>query len=280
MQQEMNIKEILRERNELKISIRQLKNEISQSKALLRKHNLRKRDIINSIKIKNSEANKQRELREQINLKIKRLKKEREQANNTVKELVAQYKKLREGAPKVNFKKMEKELKALEWKLQTSVMEIHKEDKLVEKIENLRKELEEHKDLLELSKKIDNQRKISKRIHEKILNLSEESQTHHEKFLAAVEKIKELEAKIDEINKEIAEIGPQIDKKKEELEEKKARLREVEDKLRKLELEAEAEYEVSEEELKERAEIIYERFKNGEKLNLDDIYLLRRFNLV
>jgi phosphoserine phosphatase len=280
MKQEKLMKEILKERKELKTKIKQIKKEISQNKASLRRCNRRKRDIINAIKIKNNEANRQKELRDQINLKIKKLKKEREKANNTVKELVAEYKKRREGAPKVDFKKMEKELKALEWKLQTSVLEIKKEDALVERIEKLRKELSKYQDLLDLSKKIDKHRKISKKIHEKILHLSEESQKHHEKFLHAVERIKELENRIDEINKEIAEITPKIERKIEELDASKNRLKEIDKELEKLELEAEVDFEVSEEELKERAELIYERFKNGEKLNLDDIYLLRRFNLV
>jgi phosphoserine phosphatase len=275
------MEKLIKERDDLLSKMRQIKDEGSKLRGSVRELNDEKRNVINTIKTKNTEANRYRKERDKLNAKIKSFKKEREKENSAAKELIEKFKKLKEKTPGGDFRKMQKELQVLEWKLQTSVMEAKKEDELVKRIDTLQKELRDYKDLIEISKNIDKHRKRSQKFHQKVLELSEESQKFHEKFLPVVESIKKLEGGIEEINKKKAEFTPTLDKYNEELDTYTRRLREIEAKIKKIEVEAEGiSAGASEKELEDMAKNVYEKFKNGEKLGLDDIYLLRRFNLV
>lgn len=281
LKDEAEMDKLIKERDEVLAKVRQIKADASKMRSSVREFNAKKRDVINTIKTKNTEANAHRRERDILNAKIKGLKIEREKENSAAKDLIDKFKKLKEGSPGGDFRSMQKELNIIEWKLQTSVMETKKEDEMVKRIETLKRELSGYKDLIELSKTIDKHRKQSKKFHVKILKLSEESQNYHEKFLPVVEEIKKLEEDIDEINKKKAELTPHLDKYNEELDGLTQKMRELEAEMKKLEEETDAiSTGVTEEELENRAKTVYERFKNGEKLSLDDIYLLRRFNLV
>jgi phosphoserine phosphatase len=281
MDPEEKLDKLLEERKELDIEIKGLRREISKRRGVLKELGKKKRDVIEVIKVRNKEANKYRQLRDDLNKRVKTHKKEREKHNKRVKELAEEYKKLKETVPPGNFRAMEKEINALEWKIQTRVFEIKKEDELVDRINTLKVALKDYKEILKVAKEIDEHRKESKKAHKKILKLSEESQVNHEEFLKAVEKIKDLEAKIDELNKERDGVGEGLDSIKDELKVLLAKGKELDKQIKEMEVEADiAITEKSETEMKEEAKVVYERFKKGEKLDLEDIYLLRRFNLV
>ncbi len=273
--------DLKKEKKEIEIRIKQLKKDISEKKALLRKINRKKREIIDIIRIKNSEANRERALRDKINKKIKELKAKRKIENMKVRELREELKKLQASSGKSNFRKIQREIQALEWKIQTTVLDIKKEDALVKRIEMLRKKLEDYKELIQISDRMEKHKNASKKIHNQIIKLSKESQRHHEKFLRALEKIKEKENEIDELNKQKKEVIPILEKERKDLAFYIKLLKKIENKIKKAENEIEEiSHKTGERELREKAERIYEKFKKGEKLSLDDIYLLRRFNLV
>lgn len=276
---EHDMEAMIKERDELELRIRDMKRDIAEKKAALRELGNKKRELIQEIKIKNKEANESKKLRDELNEKVKKHKEEREKMNELVRGLVARYKKLGESAPKGDYKEIQKEISAMEWKLQTSVMEIKKEDALVDRIKKLNQELKGYKELIELSKEIDRHKSGSRKVHEEILKLSNESQRQHEKFLQAVAKIKEVESKMDELNSRRKEIDPALDRLNEEVDSCVLKMKELEKSVKRAEAETELKPK-SDKELKEEAKSIYEKFKKGEKLDLEDIYLLRRFNLV
>ncbi len=276
---ELDMEAMIRERDMLELRMQDMKRDIVEKKAALGELGNKKRELIQKIKTKNKKANESKKLRDELNWEVKKLKEEREKMNEHVKALVAKYKKLKESAPKGDYKKIQKEIDALEWKLQTSVMEIKKEDALVDRIKKLNQELKGYKELIELSKEIDRHKSSSRKVHEEILKLSKESQQQHEKFLQAVAEIKEAEAKIDELNSKRKEIDPALDKLNEELNSCVLKIKELEKSIKRVEAETELKPK-SDRELKEEAKSVYGRFKKGEKLTLEDIYLLRRFNLV
>lgn len=281
MDPEVKLEELLNEQRELDSKLKSLKINMGGKRKALRELSKKKRDIIDSIKIKNREANTYRAERDKLNKKVKTHKKARDKHNVKVKELLDDFKKLKDSAPPGNFKAMEKEINTLEWRLQTRVMEIKKEDEIVDKIKDLKTALKDYKEILEVSTMVDKHRRESKKLHTKILALSEESQKNHEIFLKAVEGIKELEIKIDDINKEKEGITPGLDEMRAEFNSVRSKNKELDKEIKDLEIEADlAVEEKSTDELKEEANVVYERFKKGDKLDLEDIYLLRRFNLV
>ncbi len=275
------VEDLKKERKEVEIRIKQLKKNISEKRALLRKINRKKREIIDTIRIKNSEANRERALRDKVNRKIKELKAKRKVENMRIKELKEELKKLQSSSGKGDFRKIRREIQALEWKLQTTVLDIKKEDAMVKRIETLREKLKNYEELIQISDRIEKHKNASKKIHNQIIKLSRESQRHHEKFLRALRKIKEKEKEIDELNKQKQEIIPVLEKERKDLAFYLKLIKKIDNKIKKAESEIEEiTYRSGERELREKAEKIYKRFKKGEKLSLEDIYLLRRFNLV
>lgn len=278
---EADVETLRRELEVMRDTMSRLKGEITEKRSVMRVIGNNKREIINAIKISNAEANKLKASRDELNAKVKAVKAERDKSNEKVKVLLTEFKTLRDKAPKGDFKKLLKEVQRLEWQLQTSVMEIKKEDALVERITKLNQELESYRDLIRLSNEIDENRKSSKKLHEQIISLSQESQHYHEGFLKAVEKIREFEGKLDEYNKQKGEVAPLLDQQRAELAEVTEKYKKSEREIKVLEEETDLRSSRrSEKELKERAASLYERFKRGEKLDLEDIYLLRRFDLV
>ncbi len=270
-------KGILKKKDELASASFRLKEEIDSRKNSLKELSIKRRELIDSIKEKNAEANAFKSKRDELNAKVKEHKKERDDANSLVKELSAQFKKLQEDAPKTDFKKLQRTLNALEWKLQTSVMEMKKEDELVEMIEGLKAQLTNGKGLIETVEKMDRHRRASKKAHDAIVALSNESQQYHEKFLEAVNSIRALEGEIDKVNAEREKVNKELDEMKEELADALKTAKTLEKDLKYVAFKMEQK---SEKELKVHAKEIYERFRKGEKLTLGDIYLLRRFDLV
>lgn len=270
MKKAAELEKSLKEREEGRREIAVLRKELKDL-------NSKKKDLIESIKVKNRNAEGFKAKRDKFNSKIQELKKERTIMNSKIKELFAGYKKLRQDAPKKDFKRMEVELNRLEWRLQTSVLKVEKEDELVKRIELLKSELKDFKDLIDISKEIDTKKLKSKKIHSKILAYSQESQKHHETFLENIRDIRALEAKIDDINKKKEEVNSKLEELKSSVKEKEEEIKRLSEALDKKEKKKQQK---SVAELKKEAKLIYEKFKKGEKLSTEDLFLLQRFKQI
>ncbi len=255
----------------------ELKKEVAILRKDLKDLNNQKKGIIDSIKVRNRSAEDFKSKRDKLNAKIQELKKERTEINNQIKELFTRYKGLKQEAPRKDFKKMEMELNRQEWRLQTSVLKVEKEDELVKRIEGLKVELKDFKELIELSKSIDAKKMKSKKIHSKILSNSKESQTFHEAFLTNIKEIRALESEIDKINKKKDESTSKLEELKKILREKKEDIDKLGKKIKEMEKKKQ---EKSVEELKKDAKLVYEKFKKGEKLSTEDLFLLQRFGQI
>jgi phosphoserine phosphatase len=111
----------------------------------------------------------------------------------------------------------------------------------------------------------------------KILSNSEESQKYHENFLENIKEIRSLEGKIDEVNKKKEAVSTSLEEIKEFL---KVKDEEIEKLAKSLETIEVKKQEKSTDELKKEAKLVYERFKKGEKLSTEDLFLLQRFGQV
>jgi uncharacterized coiled-coil DUF342 family protein len=270
----------MKDTEELKIRLKErdeLKNDVSILRKELSNFNSKKKEIIETIRTKNRKAEDFKAKRDKFNSKIQELKKERGTINSSIKELFNQYKELKQKAPKKDFRRMEMELKRLEWTLQTRVLKVEKEDELVKRIEILKTDLKDFKDLIALSKEIDVKKLKSKKIHTKILTYSQESQKHHETFLENIKEIRTLEGQIDDINQRKDASGSKLDEAKEALKLKDADVKKLSESLEK---EEKKRQEKSVDELKKEAKLVYERFKKGEKLSTEDLFLLQRFGQI
>ncbi|MFQ5887486.1 MAG: hypothetical protein ACE5HY_02185 [Candidatus Hydrothermarchaeales archaeon] len=260
---------------------RETTSQIFELRRAMQKIGDRKKELINVIRKNNFGAERFKKARDKLNAQVKEKKKERTKINKEIKALFAEYNKIKVNFPKNNFRRLEREIEQLEWRQQTTVLKVDKEDELVKRLETLKEEMKEYKDIAAISKKIDKAKAKSEKIHKKILELSEKSQQQHEKFVEAVNNIRKLEAKIDALNKERNEAVSKLNGLTEVANTLNQTLKEKERKIKKARIKAKVkELKEVETELKKNAEAAYERFKKGEKLGTDDLYLLQRFNLV
>ena len=240
----------------------------------------KKKSIINTIRRNNFEAERFKRARDKLNAQVKGKKNERTDVNTEIKKLFSEYNKIKGNFPQNNFRRLEKEIEQLEWRQQTTVLKMDKEDELVKKLEELKNQMKDYSEIAAISKKIDKAKAKSEKIHKKILEISENSQQHHEKFLAAVKNIRDQESKIDILNKERNDVVTKLNGLTEAANILSHTIKEKQKKIKKATIKKRVkETKEVEVELKKKAEFTYQRFKNGEKLGTDDIYLLQRFNL-
>lgn len=276
-----NIDALNKNKNMIRKTLSNLKRQISIKRSEMRDFGNKKRELINKIAILNTEANNLRKLRNKFNNQVKSKKAIRDKANGSVKSLLTEFNAAKNNSPKGDFKKLQKEVKSLEWKLQTNVMEIKKEDAIIVRIDSITKTLDEFKVLIKLSHQIDKLKKNAKEQHSVILELSKKSQLYHEDFLKILEKIREYNGKIEAYNEQRDIIAPILDNLRIEHTKELEKRGKLTKKIKNISQEKSIngiQKNLTQE--KNKAKNIYERFKRGEKLDLDDIYLLRRFDLV
>lgn len=275
----MVVKAELREKKkELLEEIRKLEKEATPLKSELKKLSSEKRELINRIKRLNTSAEELKTQRNELNSKVKEMKSEKENIKKEMDALFSEYKKQKEITPNnSNFRALEKEMNRLEWKLQTSVLNVAKEDEIVKKIEQVKSQLSTSKVLIDTMKKIDFQKLRLKRVGVKIAKYSAKAQEYHNSFLETIKEIRKLEDEIEEINKKKTGAEAKFESLEKKLKESDS---DFKDTLAQLGEKDKVEKEKEEDALRRTAVSLYDEFKKGKKLTTEDLYLLQRFRLV
>ena len=225
-----------------------------------------------------------RRTRDSINLEVKELKHQRDQIKEEriqkigeLKNLRKELEELKKKKPSKSLKTLQKEIESIEWKIQTTSLNLQDEKQLVERVKQLEIQLGIHKKIEQL-----NQRKLEleaelkalearvKLCHEKISEKAGKSQEFHEKMLEKIEEAKKLKMEADNIHQlflqarekakplqaEIANILGEIRRLKEEIlaEEEKARKEREESLLENIKRQAK-------EKLKRGEKLTWEEFK-------------------
>jgi uncharacterized coiled-coil DUF342 family protein len=146
------------------------------------------------------------------------LRKTRDGLNDTVRALKQARDKLRDsskeklGTLRELLKKMsdrphasldEKQLAALEWQVQTTILDKEAEKKLMTKIRGLEIKVSGYHKVLKLREEITKQREEADKIHARIQELAAESQKHHEDIVQLSEAFQLLRTKGDEQQKNL-----------------------------------------------------------------------------
>ncbi len=121
-----------------------------------------------------------RDKRDQLNETIKLLKKERDELRNKAKDRIEQFTEIRKSTPGGRRAVVaEKELAALEWKVQTSILDRDEEKRLMRQIASRESQVIGNRKLNELRGNIDRYKRDGDVVHAKIQELATESQKHH-----------------------------------------------------------------------------------------------------
>ncbi|WP_455279943.1 coiled-coil protein [[Eubacterium] cellulosolvens] len=190
-----------------------------------------KRNLLNSELKKLSE--KIREIKRQrdaVNDEVKNLKNSRDKLREEISEkqkkansLITDLKQIRPEA-RGNLNKTKKTLEELEWKFQTSSLDMKEENKMLVQVKELEEQLSRLQQVrgiqdavTEEKTEITSIRKNAQSIHEKLLEGAEASQRLHEEMMQSVAKLKETKSKADEAHQKYLQAKTQAEKAEQEL---------------------------------------------------------------
>ncbi|MEM2816636.1 MAG: hypothetical protein QXY34_05575 [Candidatus Bathyarchaeia archaeon] len=196
---------------ELKTNL--LKLQEQKNKMILEAKRLaEKRDKLNEkIKELHSSFLNLKSIRDQINSEVRELKQQRSQIKAEIIRKVEELKHLRQEIeelcskrPATDPQKLEKEIEEIEWKIQTTSLDLHEEKKLVERVRKLELQLSVHRKISMLKlKMVEIRAEIKalsarvKSLHEQITEKAKESQGYHEKMMLILKESKQVKAEAD-----------------------------------------------------------------------------------
>ena len=237
------------------------------------------RDELNaSLKENLNKAIEFRNERNEINKSVEEAKKARNDANNQIKNLEW-------SSGKRDKVKIENEIKKIDKIIETRVLDIKKENQLVKNANDLRKQLMDIQEDESVKEEAQELRKLSEEEHEKVITLSEKAQAAHEEMLTYFRKTDDIRTAADEAHKNFIEARNNASAKHEEFKAVLSDIHVINKKLgsgkprkRRSDKKPSSGSNKNREE-KERAEEIFEKFKQGGKLSTEELLLLQKYNI-
>lgn len=236
------------------------------------------RDELNdSLKENLNKAIEFRDQRNTVNKEVEAEKKLRNKANKDLK-------KLEFSSGKKDRVKIENEIKKIDKIIETRVLDIKKENQLVKNANDLRKQLNEIEEDDKNKEQAQELRKESEEHHAKVVELSEQAQESHEQMLHYFRKTDEIRAAADEAHKSFIEARKAASSKHEEFKTVLSEIHIINKKLgtsrpRKRKSNSKQSAPKKNTEEKEKAEIIFDKFKHGKKLSTEELLLLQKYDI-
>jgi uncharacterized coiled-coil DUF342 family protein len=251
------------------------------------KVHIEKRDKLNeqTKKLRN-EIGELKAERDSLNEKVKVLKQQRDSARDRngkiIEEIKAHSQKITElkgKTPKISRAHLEKELQAVEWKIQTSSLDLQQEKRLVEEVKQLETQLSAYRKIDKHNKKIAELRKELKMLdadadaaHQELVAAAEKSQELHAKMIAKIDQSKTIKNEADSIHAQYLRAKEQAKPLLEEIKKLSAQKRILQEAKRK---EDEDKRKVAEQTLKENlGSQARNKLQRGEKLSWHEFQLL------
>ncbi len=201
-----------------KIQIATLSQQIAKNKDEIvkieaeSKKNVEARDQLN-IKVKDAwqEIQKMKEQRDSINEKVKSLKEQREgmrtknvEVSSKITERKEKVTELQSKLPRVSQHELQEELDAIEWKIQTTSLDLQEEKRLIERVKQLEILLSGYKKIdkqYQKIKELQNERKpfqtSADSLHQELTELAKKSQELHLEIISKIEQAKKDKAEAD-----------------------------------------------------------------------------------
>ncbi|MEM3578600.1 MAG: hypothetical protein QXL54_00035 [Candidatus Bathyarchaeia archaeon] len=246
-----------------------------------------KRDRLNNeFKRLKTEALELKKVRDEINAEVKGLKQQRDQIKMEItqkakglKNLQNEIKVLMAKKPSKNPSFLQKEVDAIEWKIQTTSLSLQEEKHLVEKVKQLETQLNVHKRIEQLNqKKIELTTELkalearAKSIHEKIISEAEKSQKIHGEMMRKLEDARKLKSEADSVHTLFLQAKEKMEPVKKAIEKILEEMKRIKEEVA---AETEKEKRKSEESLLENvARHAMEKLRRGEKLTWEEFRIL------
>ena len=266
-----------RERNRLNA-------EASESAARRDELNARTRALIES-------AQQSKDKRDEFNKLVSENKERRDSLNDTANGLLAkadQIKRKFKVAGGLSLSELKREIDHLEFKQQTEVISTEKERELVDRIAHLweeyrkkRAELENNAELKEALEKARQLRAEASEFHKQLTENADLAQQCHEKMLKCFKEADKVRAQADAAHKEFVRAQESADEQHHTYIKIEKELRDYDKIISSLKKRSKEARESREKvDVLKRAEEVYAMFKDGQKLETDDLLLLQRSGLL
>jgi phosphoserine phosphatase len=232
----------------------------------------------------NREAKEQRKIRDELNSELKEnlakaiefrdqrneINKQVEENKNARNKVNDEIKSLEWSSGKKDKIRIEAEIKKIDKIIETRVLDIKKENQLVKNANDLRKELAEIKEDDKVKEEAAELKKKSEEYHAKVVELSEQAQEAHEQMLSYFRKTDEIRTAADEAHKLFIQARKNASAKHEEFKMILSEIHVINKKLgsnknrkRRSDKSSGSSSNKKSREEKERAESIFDKFKNG-----------------
>jgi len=251
-------------------------------------HNLiEKRDKQNEkVRLLQQEIRELKSERDNLNEKVQTFKLMRDETRTKTKNIITDIKarqeriaELRKKTPKASFLQLQKEQEDIEWKIQTTSLDLQEEKRLVEDVKQLEIQMEAYKKKEKLLQKIADLRKELKTLdekanafHQELSSSAQKSQEIHQKVITKIDEMKKIRAEADSLHQTYLKARLEVEPLNAELrgllaQRKRLQQRFKDDDVRKRK--------ASEQALKEKlGSQAKEKLQRGEKLSWDEFQLL------
>ena len=231
--------------------------------------------------------------RDTINEKVHALKSQRDETRTTIHEVIDEIKvarekisELKKKTPKRSHTDLKKELDDIEWRIQTTSLDLTEEKKLIENVKQLETQLSAYRKIEKQAKRISDLQQGLKtldetgdKLHTELSALAQKSQETHQKMLAKIDEAKRIKTEADSLHQtylQARENAKQLNEERRKLAEQKRKLQESQNQLYESQRrQDDAARKTVEQALKEKLESeAREKLQRGEKLSWGEFQLL------
>ncbi|MFX1598783.1 MAG: coiled-coil protein [Promethearchaeota archaeon] len=240
-----------------------------------------------------SEARLEQKLRDEINKKVAENKEEKTEFKQRISELVQKVKHFKEQkqgikAPNNPPRNLEQQITSIEWKIQTTVLDLKKERELISRVSELERALEEQKKhddidsrIIETLASIETLKSNILLINNKIIELAEAAQMHHKNMIGFYDDAKRVKEKADTIHLKFLETRKLANEYHQKYLELRKQMKEMVQKIHEQKsVRRKEKHRRQEELLKEKAKKAFEKLKVGGKLSFDEFAMLVEQGLI
>lgn len=268
---------------EYKVKRNELNAEASTLAAKRNELNKNTKDLIN-------EAQEYKKLRDENNENVKKYKVLRDEVNARANEIFAQIDLIRGdsnlGGP--SMKDIRKEVDRLEFTQQTEVLTPNKERELVNKITELQKLYAAKKDQLEgndeLKKLLADAQEIRDEAsvhHTTLSEYAQKAQEYHDKMITTFKEADKVRAESDAAHKDFVKFQESADEQHKLFIAAQKEIRDIDKEIRKMKKgDVDGKKEAARADARKDAEDIFDKFKSGGKLTMENLMALQRSGLL
>ena len=255
---------------------------------------IEKRDKLNEqIRQLRMETRELKAERDTINEKVHALKSQRDETRTTIHEVIDEIKAAREKLaelkkknPKRSHTDLKKELDDIEWRIQTTSLDLTEEKKLIENVKQLETQLSAYRKIEKQAKRISDLQQGLKtldetgdKLHTELSALAQKSQETHQKMLAKIDEAKRIKTEADSLHQtylQARENAKQLNEERRKLAEQKRKLQESQNRFYESQRrQDDAARKTVEQALKEKlGSEVREKLQRGEKLSWGEFQLL------